>query len=81
MHVKYNLYILKVYGALRMSVKMLLMWNSRLEINGGGDTMVGTSLLEASNLMVLKVGITPLKFLFKIIIIIVCLLRYNLFLA
>ncbi|XP_057872729.1 uncharacterized protein LOC131078912 isoform X2 [Cryptomeria japonica] len=44
----------QVYGALRMSVKMLLMWNSKLEIDGGGDTMVGTSLLEASNLMVLR---------------------------
>ncbi|KAH9321004.1 hypothetical protein KI387_015643, partial [Taxus chinensis] len=45
---------IKVFGALRMSVKMLLMWNSKLEIDGGGDTMVGTSLLEASNLMVLR---------------------------
>lgn len=44
----------KVYGALRMSVKMLLMWNSKLEIDGGADAMVGTSFLEASNLMVLK---------------------------
>ncbi|KAG1335439.1 hypothetical protein COCNU_03G015580 [Cocos nucifera] len=46
--------IIKVFGALRMSVKMLLMWNSRMLINGGGDTIVATSLLEASNLIVLK---------------------------
>ncbi|XP_010925407.1 uncharacterized protein [Elaeis guineensis] len=46
--------IIKVFGALRMSVKMLLMWNSKMLINGGGDTIVATSLLEASNLIVLK---------------------------
>ncbi|XP_072999486.1 uncharacterized protein [Typha latifolia] len=46
--------IIKVFGALRMSVKMLLMWNSRMLINGGGDSIVQTSLLEASNLVVLK---------------------------
>ncbi|RVX17365.1 hypothetical protein CK203_003473 [Vitis vinifera] len=44
----------KVYGALRMSVKMFLMWNSKLLIDGGGDANVATSLLEASNLVVLK---------------------------
>ncbi|KAJ9701901.1 hypothetical protein PVL29_003914 [Vitis rotundifolia] len=46
--------IIKVYGALRMSVKMFLMWNSKLLIDGGGDANVATSLLEASNLVVLK---------------------------
>lgn len=46
--------MIKVYGALRMSVKMLLMWNSEMQIDGGGDAMVGTSLLEASNLVVLR---------------------------
>ncbi|CAL9125861.1 uncharacterized protein LOC135582680 [Musa acuminata AAA Group] len=46
--------IIKVFGALRMSVKMLLMWNSKMFINGGGDALVATSLLEASNLIVLK---------------------------
>ncbi|KAG1330123.1 hypothetical protein COCNU_02G000910 [Cocos nucifera] len=46
--------IIKVFGALRMSVKMLLMWNSKMLINGGGDTIVATSILEASNLIVLK---------------------------
>lgn len=45
---------IKVYGALRMSVKMFLMWNSKMYINGGGDTLVATSLLEASNLIVLR---------------------------
>ncbi|KAK1417918.1 hypothetical protein QVD17_27054 [Tagetes erecta] len=46
--------IIKVYGALRMSVKMFLMWNSQLVVDGEGDMNVGTSLLEASNLIVLK---------------------------
>ena len=45
----------QVYGALRMSVKMFLMWNSKLLIDGGGDSGVVTSLLEASNLIVLRV--------------------------
>ncbi|KAL5558615.1 hypothetical protein UlMin_034826 [Ulmus minor] len=45
---------IKVYGALRMSVKMFLMWNSKMIIDGGGDFAVATSLLEASNLVVLK---------------------------
>ncbi|KAL8209856.1 hypothetical protein R6Q57_006588 [Mikania cordata] len=46
--------IIKVYGALRMSVKMFLMWNSQLIVDGEGDRTVGTSILEASNLIVLK---------------------------
>ncbi|KAJ6758316.1 EPHRIN TYPE-B RECEPTOR [Salix koriyanagi] len=46
--------VIKVYGALRMSVKMFLMWNSQMLIDGGEDVTVGTSLLEASNLVVLK---------------------------
>ncbi|XP_073315602.1 uncharacterized protein [Primulina huaijiensis] len=46
--------IIRVFGALRMSVKMFLMWNSSLLIDGGGDENVETSLLEASNLIVLK---------------------------
>ena len=41
-----------------MSVKMLLMWNSKILINGGGDSLVSTSLLEASNLIVLKVALS-----------------------
>ncbi|GAB2223023.1 hypothetical protein Drorol1_Dr00017157 [Drosera rotundifolia] len=46
--------VIKVYGALRMSVKMFLMWNSQLRVTGGGEVPVATSLLEASNLLVLK---------------------------
>ncbi|XVF48616.1 hypothetical protein PTKIN_Ptkin03bG0204300 [Pterospermum kingtungense] len=46
--------IIKVYGALRMTVKIFLMWNSELLIDGGEDTTVATSWLEASNLVVLK---------------------------
>ncbi|KAK4753990.1 hypothetical protein SAY87_002094 [Trapa incisa] len=46
--------IIKVYGALRMSVKMHLMWNAKMLINGGSDSILATSLLEASNLMVLR---------------------------
>ncbi|KAK5824675.1 uncharacterized protein LOC108486288 isoform X2 [Gossypium arboreum] len=46
--------ILKIYGALRMSVKMHLMWNSKMLIDGGADAIVATSLLEASNLVVLR---------------------------
>ncbi|WCJ29541.1 hypothetical protein M5689_011168 [Euphorbia peplus] len=46
--------IIKVYGALRMTVKIFLMWNSNMIIDGGDDTTVTTSWLEASNLIVLK---------------------------
>ncbi|CAL5435672.1 unnamed protein product [Camellia sinensis] len=46
--------VIKVYGALRMSVKMFLMWNSTMLIDGGGDANVETSLVEASNLVVLR---------------------------
>ncbi|KAI8534522.1 hypothetical protein RHMOL_Rhmol10G0096600 [Rhododendron molle] len=42
---------IKVYGAFRVSVKMLLMWNSRIQIDGGGT--VTTSILEVRNLVVL----------------------------
>ncbi|KAK8543142.1 hypothetical protein V6N13_136324 [Hibiscus sabdariffa] len=45
---------IKVYGALRMTVKMFLMWNSKMLIDGGEDLTVATSWLEASNLVVLK---------------------------
>nr|POE61972.1 hypothetical protein CFP56_41805 [Quercus suber] len=45
---------IKVYGALRMSVKIFLMWNSTMLIDGGEDVILATSLLEASNLIVLK---------------------------
>ncbi|PPR86976.1 hypothetical protein GOBAR_AA33722 [Gossypium barbadense] len=46
--------VIKVYGALRMTVKIFLMWNSKLQIDGGEDVTVATSWLEASNLVVLK---------------------------
>ncbi|KAJ7973750.1 Ephrin type-B receptor [Quillaja saponaria] len=44
----------KIFGALRMSVKIHLMWNSKMLIDCGADSIVATSLLEASNLVVLK---------------------------
>lgn len=46
---------LKVYGAFRVSVKMLLMWNSQIQIDGGGNTVVTTSVFEVRNLVVLTV--------------------------
>ncbi|KAK1365313.1 Protein diaphanous 1 like [Heracleum sosnowskyi] len=46
--------IIKVYGALRMSVKVYLMWNSQMLIDGDGDAIAATSMLEASNLVVLR---------------------------
>ncbi|OVA12714.1 hypothetical protein BVC80_9019g8 [Macleaya cordata] len=46
--------IIEVYGAFRIAVKMLLMWNSEIQIDGGGFTNVATSVLEVRNLVVLK---------------------------
>ncbi|XP_047307889.1 uncharacterized protein LOC124911450 [Impatiens glandulifera] len=46
--------VIKVYGALRMGVKIFLMWNSQMLIDGDDDSLVSTSLLEASNLVVLR---------------------------
>ncbi|KAL5724090.1 hypothetical protein ACHQM5_007395 [Ranunculus cassubicifolius] len=46
--------IIKVYGAFRMAVKMLLMWNSKIQIDGGGNTDVETSVFEVRNLIVLR---------------------------
>ncbi|KAA8522109.1 hypothetical protein F0562_012577 [Nyssa sinensis] len=46
--------IIKVYGAFRVAVKMLLMWNSRIQIDGGGNDIVTTSVLEVRNLVVLR---------------------------
>nr|CAD1844992.1 unnamed protein product [Ananas comosus var. bracteatus] len=43
-----------VYGAFRMYVKMLLMWDSTIQIDGGGNSDVSTSMLEARNLVVLR---------------------------
>ncbi|KAI4369970.1 hypothetical protein MLD38_018359 [Melastoma candidum] len=45
--------IVKVYGALRVAVKMLLMLNSQIYIDGGGKNVVTTSVLEVRNLVVL----------------------------
>lgn len=47
---------MKVYGAFRISVKMLLMWNSKIQIDGGEDSMTTTSVLEIRNLIVLTVS-------------------------
>ncbi|KAI3801917.1 hypothetical protein L1987_30034 [Smallanthus sonchifolius] len=49
----------KIYRALRMSVKLHLMLNSKMLIDGDGEgypIIMATSLLEASNLLVLKDG-------------------------
>lgn len=34
---------------------MLLMWNSKIQIDGGGKTVVPASILEVRNLVVLRV--------------------------
>nr|XP_023923290.1 uncharacterized protein LOC112034708 isoform X2 [Quercus suber] len=46
--------IIKVFGAFRVAVKMLLMWNSKIQIDGGGNTIVTASILEVRNLVVLR---------------------------
>lgn len=46
--------VIKIFGALRMSVKIHLMQNSKILIDAKEDLLVATSLLEASNLVVLK---------------------------
>ncbi|XP_011018659.1 PREDICTED: uncharacterized protein LOC105121628 isoform X1 [Populus euphratica] len=48
--------IIKVFGAFRVAIKMLLMWNSKIEIDGGGNTIVTASVLEVRNLIVLRAG-------------------------
>ncbi|KAI4379802.1 hypothetical protein MLD38_006052 [Melastoma candidum] len=45
---------IKVYGALRMTVKIFLMWKSKMLMRAGGEAIVKTSLLESSNMIVLK---------------------------
>lgn len=49
-----------------MSVKIQLMLNSKMLIDGDGDAIVATSLLEVSNLVVLKVthAFTPFSYHF-----------------
>lgn len=44
-----------MYGAFRMYVKVLLMWDSKIQIDGGGKDVVLASMLEARNLVVLRV--------------------------
>ncbi|KAI5383166.1 uncharacterized protein LOC127108398 [Lathyrus oleraceus] len=46
--------VIKIFGALRMSVKIHLMLNSKILIDANDDSIVTTSILEASNLVVLK---------------------------
>ncbi|KAI4315173.1 hypothetical protein L6164_028014 [Bauhinia variegata] len=46
--------IIKVFGALRVAIKMLLMWNSKIQIEGGGNAVVTASVLEIRNLVVLR---------------------------
>ncbi|KAF9685483.1 hypothetical protein SADUNF_Sadunf03G0059200 [Salix dunnii] len=48
--------IIKVFGAFRVAIKMLLMWNSKIEIDGGGNTIVTASVFEVRNLIVLRAG-------------------------
>ncbi|KAL1354456.1 uncharacterized protein [Arachis hypogaea] len=46
--------IIKVFGAFRVAVKMLLMWNSSIQIDGGESTVVTASVFEVRNLAVLR---------------------------
>jgi hypothetical protein len=46
----------KVLGGLRMLVKILLMWNANMMIDGGDESILATSLLKASDLIVLKIN-------------------------
>ncbi|XP_057985855.1 uncharacterized protein LOC110667066 isoform X2 [Hevea brasiliensis] len=43
--------VIKVYGALRMTVKIFLMWNSNMIVDGGEDATVATSWLEESSVI------------------------------
>ncbi|KAL6653051.1 hypothetical protein ACP70R_011976 [Stipagrostis hirtigluma subsp. patula] len=45
-----------VYGAFRMYIKVLLMWDSKIQIDGGAKDVVLASMLEARNLVVLRHG-------------------------
>ena len=55
-----------------MTVKIHLMLNSKILIDGNGDSIVATSLLEASNLAVLKVLVMCICLNYCRIIIHVC---------
>jgi len=49
---------IKVYGALKLSVKMLLMWNSTIKVDGNPDDfMLATSTVETSNIVILRVSV------------------------
>ncbi|KAL6839711.1 hypothetical protein ACP4OV_030399 [Aristida adscensionis] len=48
--------VIKVYGAFRMYVKVLLMWDSKIQIDGGAKDVILASMLEARNLVVLRHG-------------------------
>ncbi|KAL4590948.1 hypothetical protein LXL04_003895 [Taraxacum kok-saghyz] len=45
---------IKVYGALRATFKMVLMWNAQIQVDGGGSTLYTISVLEVRNLIVLR---------------------------
>lgn len=54
-----------------MSVKMHLMWNSKMLIDGGHDAILATSSLEASNLVVLRVVyLFLLSYLFQTLVVV-----------
>ncbi|CAJ1928823.1 unnamed protein product [Sphenostylis stenocarpa] len=42
---------IKVFGAFRVSVKMLLMWDSTMQIDGGETTVVTASVLEQNSVI------------------------------
>ncbi|XP_071706226.1 uncharacterized protein [Rutidosis leptorrhynchoides] len=46
--------VIKVYGALRATFKMVLMWNAQIVVDGGGSSLYTISVLEVRNLIVLR---------------------------
>lgn len=58
---------MKVFGALRLVTKMLLMLNSVIQIDGEGNPAVPSSVLEVRNLAVLRVYLKILSCLFCLI--------------
>jgi hypothetical protein len=46
--------IIKVFGAFRVSVKVILMLNSTMQIDGGISTAVSASIFEVRNLAILR---------------------------
>jgi hypothetical protein len=47
---------MKVFGAFRVSVKVILMLNSTMQIDGGISTAVSASIFEVRNLATLRVN-------------------------